>query len=59
MDTQWRTAGMAGVRCGLDYTVLMARLDRIAADRDEWEQLMADVRVLEIAALNRMAETAA
>lgn len=59
MSTQWRTGGMAGVRLGLDYVPLFARLDRIAPDREEWEQLFADVRVLEAAALDRMTETAA
>lgn len=54
LGTQWRSAGMAGVRTGLDYGPLFARLDRIAASRDEWEQLFQDVRVLEAAALDQM-----
>jgi len=59
MDTQWRTAGMNGVRVGLDYGVLFARLDRMGLSRDDWEQMFNDVRVLEFAAINRMTETAA
>ena len=58
LSTQWRTAGMAGARVGLDYGPLFARLDRIAADRDEWEQLFQDVRVLEAAALDQMSQPA-
>lgn len=54
MQTQWRMAGMAAARVGLDYGVLYRRLDMLTEDRDEWEQLFADVRVLEAAALEQM-----
>ncbi len=50
---------MAAARVGLDYGVLFARLDRVTDDRDEWEQLFADVRVLEAAALEQMSSKAA
>jgi len=49
---------MTGVRCGLDYGVLFRRLDQVATDPDHWQQLYQDIRVLEVAAMNRMAETA-
>lgn len=45
---------MAAARVGLDYGVLYRRLDMLTEDRDEWEQLFADVRVLEAAALEQM-----
>lgn len=58
-QTQWRTAGMTGVRVGLEYLPLMQRLDRVARNADDWEDLFTDVRVMEIAALDQMAEQAA
>lgn len=56
LQTQWRTAGLAGTRYGLDYAVLFARLDRLAPDADHWDQLYADVRVLEAAALEHLSK---
>ena len=50
---------MTGVRVGLEYLPLMQRLDRVARNADDWEDLFADVRVMEIAALDQMAEQAA
>jgi len=52
MDTQWRI-GMAGPT-GLDYAALPMALRMIAAPRTDWQQLMADVRVMESAALQAM-----
>ena len=52
MDTQWRI-GMAGPT-GLDYGVLPVALRMIGAARADWQQLMADVRVMESAALCAM-----
>lgn len=40
---------------GLEYLPLMQRLDRMAADAADWEHLFADVRVMELAALEQMA----
>lgn len=55
LQTQWRTAGMFDVRCGLDYGVLFRRLDHLAGDdRERWEELFDDVRVMEAAALDQM-----
>lgn len=52
MDTQWRI-GMSGPT-GLDYAALPMALRMIAAPRAEWQQLMADIRVMESAALQAM-----
>ena len=52
MDTQWRI-GMAGPT-GLDYAALPMALRMIGAARADWQQLMADVRVMESAALQAM-----
>lgn len=52
MSTQWRTAGMAGIRIGLDYNVLesVARSMEIATPVDT--ALFADIRLMEAEALN-------
>nr|WP_308633623.1 DUF1799 domain-containing protein [Massilia sp. YIM B02443] len=52
MDTQWRI-GMAGPT-GLDYAALPMALRMIGAARSDWQQLMADIRVMESAALQAM-----
>ena len=52
MDTQWRI-GMAGPT-GLDYAALPMALRMIGAARADWPQLMADIRVMESAALQAM-----
>lgn len=52
MDTQWRI-GMAGPT-GLDYAALPVAIRMVGASRAEWTQLMADVRVMEGAALRSM-----
>ena len=52
MDTQWRI-GMAGPT-GLDYAALPMALRMIGAARADWQQLMADIRVMESAALQAM-----
>jgi hypothetical protein len=49
MRTQWRI-GMGGPT-GLDYGVLLRFMDRMGLDTDDFEQMLADVRVLEDAAL--------
>lgn len=45
---------MNGVRFALDYTPLFARLDRLGLSDDEWNDLFADIRVMEAAALEQM-----
>lgn len=50
LRTQWRTGGMGGV-IGLDYNVLFRKMDRLALTAEEYDQLEADVRVMECAAL--------
>lgn len=56
MRTQWRT-GMSGA-VGLDYGPLFTRMDRLGLAGPEWEDLFADVRTLESAALAQMAANA-
>jgi hypothetical protein len=53
MTTQWRV-GMGGPT-GLDYGVLFRLLDNERLSGDEWDQMFADVCVMEAAALEAMA----
>lgn len=53
---QWRQAFNGPT--ALDYTVLFARMDRLQLDPAAWEELFADVRVLEVQALRTMREAA-
>lgn len=53
---QWRTAGMNGIRFALDYTPLFLRMDHLGLSDEEWNDLFADVRAMEAAALEQMAE---
>ena len=41
---------------GLDYAAVYPLLDRKATDSDEWEQLFDDLRVMESAALEAIAD---
>jgi hypothetical protein len=52
MGTQWRT-GMGGPT-GLDYGVLPEIWRRLKVPPDERDDVFADLRVLETAALNEM-----
>lgn len=52
MGTQWRV-GMSGAT-GLDYSALYPLLDRRTSTQSEWDDLFADVRVCEQAALAEM-----
>ena len=56
MSGQWRQAFNGPT--ALDYTALFARMDRLRLDSDAWEDLFADVRVLEAQALRTMREPA-
>lgn len=52
MQTQW-FVGFGG-RTGLRYEALYPLLDRMALSHEEWEDLLDDVRTMEIAALTQM-----
>lgn len=52
MAGQWRV-GFGG-RYALDYSTLFARMDRMALSDAEWNELYADVRICEAAALTAM-----
>lgn len=54
MQTQWR-AGSGGA-FGLDYLAAYPLLDRMAQDKDEWDSLLDDLRVMEDEALAAMHE---
>lgn len=56
LRTQWRV-GAAGAT-GLDYNTLFHKLDRLRLDHQEYEDLEDDIRTMEFAALQRMAEEA-
>lgn len=52
--TQWRT-GMGGAT-GLDYTAVIASLRTLRLGRERFDEVFADVRVMESAALEAMAK---
>jgi IS5 family transposase len=54
LQTQWQV-GMAGPT-GLRYEAAYPLIDRIAQDDKQWDELLEDLRTLEIAALNQMAQ---
>lgn len=56
LRTQWRVGGTGGAT-GLDYNILFHRLDRMGLTHSEYEQLEADIHVMEVAALGAMRET--
>lgn len=56
LDTQWRRAGMAGERTGLDYTALPAVLGIRAIPKKKWPSLFDDLRVMEVAVLDYLNE---
>lgn len=53
MQTQWRFSGMGGHE-GLDYNVMYRELDDRGIVGEEREQLKADIREMEFAALDEM-----
>lgn len=58
LSGQWRMAPMGGA-AALDYTALFLRMDRLRLQPQQWDEMFADVRVIEAAALKQMAlETA-
>lgn len=54
IGTQWRV-GQAGP-IGLDYNVLYHKLDRMRLDPDQYDELEADIMIMERAALETMRE---
>lgn len=54
MSTQWRTAGMAGVVTGLDYSALPTVLRMSGIPRKDWNSVFQDLRVMEDTALSVM-----
>ncbi len=56
LDTQWRVHPMTGTRLGIDYGAIRATADLFGLTVDAG--VMADLRVMEIAALNEYAEQA-
>lgn len=54
MTTQWRSAGYGAT--GLDYNVLPTVLSIKQVDKDEWEDVFESIRIMEEAALLKMAE---
>lgn len=56
LGTQWRV-GFGGAY-GLDYGVLFHKLDRLGLAAEEFDEIEADVRVLEAQALEEMREQA-
>ena len=58
MSGQWRMAPMGGATA-LDYTALFLRMDRLGLTAEQWNDMFADVRVIEAAALKQMAQETA
>lgn len=56
MDTQWRRAGMAGERTGMDYAALPVVLGMHGIPKKKWPPLFDDLRVMEVAALDYLNE---
>lgn len=54
--TQWRTG--PGGPIGLDYTVVYREIDRLKLGAEAEEEMMAAIRVIEIAALRAMRDQA-
>lgn len=52
MQTQWRV-GMGGAT-GLDYGVMFHKMDRMGLELSDYEELEADVRIMEYSALETM-----
>lgn len=54
LDTQWRHHAMTGQRLGIDYAAIRPTAELV--DIAVTPQVMADLRVMEIAALNELAK---
>lgn len=55
LQTQWRVGGM-GSATGLDYVAALAVIRELDLEKDEARELFQDIRVMEAAALEQMAE---
>lgn len=53
LQTQWRQGGMGGP-CGLDYNVLLSLLERQRLNDADFDQTIANIQVMEFAALEAM-----
>jgi hypothetical protein len=54
IQTQWRGAGSGII--GLDYNVLYRKMDRMALSPEQYDEIEADIRVMEYAAMAAMRE---
>lgn len=54
MSTQWRV-GMNGAT-GMDYNVLLHKMDRMKLSEEDYLQLESDMQIMENAALEQMRE---
>lgn len=52
LQTQWRGAGMGII--GLDYNVLYRKMDRMGLSPGQYDEIEADMRVMESAAMAAM-----
>jgi hypothetical protein len=52
VDTQWRI-GMGGAT-GLDYVVLFRLMDQLSLERERWDELLEEIRIMESVALEEM-----
>lgn len=52
LQTQWRVGGVGPT--GLDYNVLFVLLDRKRLNDEDFDQFVADIQVMEFAALEAM-----
>jgi hypothetical protein len=54
LSTQWRT-GMGGPT-GLDYTLPLKLMDRMQLNEKDYDEMIDDLTVMEMAALNEMSK---
>ena len=54
LRTQWRVGSLGPT--GLDYNVLYKKMDRMGLSAEEYDQLEADIQVMEYAALAAMCD---
>jgi hypothetical protein len=54
LSTQWRT-GMGGPT-GMDYTLPLKLMDRMNLSQKDYDQMLDDLYVMEVAALNEMSK---
>ncbi len=57
LNTQWRTAGMTGVRTGLDYAPLFVLMDKQQISGQDWHNTFEDIQAMERSALMAMRQT--